>query len=144
MPRNCSAILAGAVLACTLAAPVPALAEEIDEMLARMMRMESAMQGEELEAALEKASHYPLGSEENPVRAASPVGQRAYLSHLRCPDWTRPAYTRSGNLGPGVYGNIVDAYRVTCMGQEPATVVMDMYHAGHVETRAVPGFAIEP
>ena len=112
------------------------------EMLARMLSGQSVMQGAQLDAALKAASAYPLGSRENPVRAAMPAGQRAYLARLRCPDGKTPTYSRAGNLGPGVYGNIVDAYQVECATQDMVTVVMDMYHQGYVEQRAVPGFTI--
>ena len=117
---------------------------DIDAMLGMMMRGESQMNGGELEAAIEAASAYPLGSRENPVRAHMPPGQRAYLSRLRCSDTSRPSFSRAGNLGPGVYGNIVDLYIVTCSGGEPerAEIVMDMYHAGYAEEEPVPGFGI--
>lgn len=117
---------------------------DLDGMLAMMMRGESQMKGSELEAAIEAASAYPLGSRENPVRAHMPPGQRDYLGRLRCSDSSRPNFSRSGNLGPGVYGNIVDLYIVTCPSGEPerAEIVMDMYHAGHSEDEPVPGFGI--
>lgn len=99
------------------------------------------MKGGALRAAIAAADAHPLGSARNPVRADAPEGQRAYLARLRCADGSRPDFTRTGNLGPGVFDTIVDAYRVTCAGQAPVEVVMDMYHR-HVETRPVPGFTI--
>lgn len=107
-----------------------------------MMAGQSQMQGAELERAVAAAAQYPLGSIQNPVRAAMPPGQRAYLSRLRCPDGATPSFTRRGNLGPGPYNNIIDDYAVTCPGKNPVSIVMDMYHAGYVENRAVPGFTI--
>jgi len=100
--------------------------------------------GAELDARIAKAQEFPLGSRENPVRADMPQGQRAYLSRLRCADGNAPEHRRLGNLGSGVFGSIVDGYRVTCPGSEPASVeiVMDMYHPGHQETAAVAGFDI--
>ena len=88
----------------------------------------------------------PLGSAGNPVRADMPAGQRAYLSRLRCANGRAPTFERRGNMGPGPYGSIIDAYSVTCAGSSPADSVvhMDMYHAGHVEAAAVPGFTIVP
>lgn len=88
----------------------------------------------------------PLGSAANPVRADMPPGQRAYLSRLRCADGKAPAFHRIGSMGDGPYGSIMDAYQLACAGSSPAEAVvhMDMYHPGHVEAAAVPGFTIIP
>jgi hypothetical protein len=88
----------------------------------------------------------PLGSEGNPVRADMPAGQRAYLARLRCSDGRAPAFQRIGSMGAGPYGSIVDGYQVDCAGASPASsvVYMDMYHPGHAEAAAVPGFTIVP
>jgi hypothetical protein len=83
-----------------------------------------------------------LGTETNPVRCEAPKGERQYLSRLRCDDGKRPAFSRIGSYGVGPYGNILDGYRVKCEGRDEATVFMDMYHEGHVEKEAVPGFTI--
>lgn len=83
-----------------------------------------------------------LGTKTNPVRCDDPKGERQYLNRLRCSDGKRPAYSRIGSFGLGPYGNILDGYRVKCEGGEEATVFMDMYHEGYVETDAVPGFTI--
>ena len=108
----------------------------------RIMAGESWLQGKELEAAIAKAEQHPLGSAENPVRTTMPQGQRLYLSRLRCSDGQAPKFYRQGNVGVGVFGNIVDLYIVTCEGGEPreSKVYMDMYHGGFIETRPVPGF----
>ena len=116
--------------------------DDIDAALALMMAGQSAVQGQDLDAALAEAARHPLGSEKNPVRAAMPAGQRAYLARLRCADGSAPRYERGGSLGLGPYGNIVDGYNVTCEGADPLWVVMDMYHAGYVEDRPLPGFTI--
>lgn len=102
--------------------------------------------GKKLEKLVKKAQKHPLGSKENPVRAEMPEGQRAYLGRLRCADGNAPAFGRVGNFGFGVFGRIIDGYRVVCQGSEPVetTIFMDMYHPGHIETVAVPGFAIVP
>lgn len=115
---------------------------ELETAVSRMLAGQSATQGADLDAALAAADQHPLGSEGNPVRASMPVGQRAYLDRLRCGDGSAPAYFRAGNLGPGVFGNIVDSYQVTCPGGQAKQVVMDMYHQGYVESRPVPGFTI--
>lgn len=126
----------------TMVAPQAEVAN--DDSLVRMLAGESAVTGSELEQAIAEASRYPLGSRENPVRAARPQGQRAYLSRLRCADLSRPEFTRAGNVGLGPFGNIVDAYVVRCEGGEPAsrTIYMDMYHSGYEEFEAVDGYGI--
>lgn len=113
-----------------------------DPVLVRMLSGQSQTQGAELDTALADASQHPLGSDRNPVRASRPEGQRAYLDRLRCGDGSAPSNSRVGNFGIGVFGNIVDGYQVTCPGDEPKMVVMDMYHAGYVENAPVPGFTI--
>ncbi len=99
-----------------------------------------------LGAALTEAARHPLGSEENPVRADMPGGQRAYLARLRCTNDAPPTWRRVGNLGSGVFGSIVDQYDVRCEGAHPprTIIVMDMYFKGHVEARAIDGFEIAP
>lgn len=83
-----------------------------------------------------------LGTQTNPVRCEDPKGERQYLSRLRCTDGKRPEYSRVGSFGVGPYGNILDGYSVKCSGREEVIVFMDMYHEGHVEKEAVPGFHI--
>lgn len=99
-----------------------------------------------LSAAIRDATQHPLGSQANPVRSDAPGGQRAYLARLRCADGQAPSYNRSGNLGFGVFGSIVDAYEVKCVGSSPAqaTIIMDMYFPGYVETKPTAGFTIRP
>jgi hypothetical protein len=104
--------------------------------------MGNATRGPSLERAIAAADQYPLGSERNPVRAELPEGQHAYLRRLRCADGRPPQWGRQGNVGIGAFGNIADLYIVTCAGQPPSSIYMDMYHRGHVEQRAVPGFTI--
>lgn len=130
-------------LASALAAPSAAQGRpnEARDMM-RAMGMKT-MSGKKLEKAIAKAERNPLGSKANPVRENMPTGQLAYLGRLRCPDGAKPAYTRDGNVGLGVYKNIVDAYSVTCPGAAPVKVYMDMYHDGP-ENRPVPGFTIVP
>jgi hypothetical protein len=102
----------------------------------------SGLQGKKLEKAVAKAEAIPLGSKANPVRENMPKGELAYLNRLRCADGAKPAVSRSGNVGSGIYGNIVDLFQVTCPGAKPVAVYMDMYHDGP-ETRPIPGFTME-
>jgi hypothetical protein len=133
--------LALAACATILCASAPARA---GDPLADMMAGKSATKGKKLQKAIEKADAHPLGSEQNPVRAAMPQGQRAYLADLRCSDGKPPEFNRIGNMGIGTFGNIVDAYSLRCEGSEPAasTIYMDMYHAGYREKRAPLGFTL--
>jgi hypothetical protein len=104
------------------------------------------LKGARLEAAIAKASAYPLGSRENPVRVSMPQGQHAYLRRLRCSNDKAPTFERVGNFGPGVFGSIIDGYQVTCTGDGPPAetmIYMDMYHPDHDETAAPPGFTFK-
>jgi hypothetical protein len=83
----------------------------------------------------------PLGSKENPVRAFQPPGERDYLSRLVCRDGSRPSFRRTGSIGPGPYTTILNAYEVKCR-EVAHQVIIDMYHPGYVECRAVPGFSL--
>lgn len=110
------------------------------------MAGQSQMAGARLDRATAAASRHPLGSMKNPVRAQMPEGERAYLARLRCGNGQAPVVEGRSNVGIGVYGNIIDAYSVNCGDAAPGRVQvhMDMYHRGHVETQAVPGFTIVP
>ena len=114
--------------------------------LNRAMAGESQTSGSALERRIAAAARHPLGANEKPVRAAMPPGQQAYLRRLRCSDGRTPSFNRVGNVGLGVYRNIVDHYRVDCGAAAPGRVdvYMDMYHRGYVEDRPVPGFTIVP
>ena len=103
-----------------------------------------ALEGEELEKALAEASKHPLGSEQNPVRVNMPAGQRAYLSRLRCENGKKAKFERGGSVGASPFGSIVDVYEVKCGKSAPGNVsiYLDMYHPGHHEENAVPGFTI--
>lgn len=138
MWRFAGAGLAIAVLAAGAAEAKP----QVNDM-ARMMKGlgGGGKTGGKLEKAIAKAAAHPLGSRDNPVRANMPDGQRAYLSRLRCANGQAPEFHRAGNIGPGIYGYIVDDYRVSCAGAAPVSVIIDMYHV-HVEQQPVPGFTI--
>jgi hypothetical protein len=115
-----------------------------DISLDRALAGQSQTSGSKLDRAIAAAAKHPFGSKLNPVRASMPQGQHAYLRRLRCSDGQAPQFDRIGNYGLGVYGNIIDGYAVDCGSAAPGKVeiFMDMYHAGYVETRPVPGFTI--
>lgn len=102
--------------------------------------------GADLHARIAKASSQPLGSQANPVRVNMPAGQHAYLRRLRCADGSAPGFERVGSFGPGVFGSIIDGYKVACAGGDPKPGVlsMDMYHPDHDETAAPPGYTLAP
>ena len=139
-------ILSAAAIATLAVLPACATQPADDAMLSRMLAGQSQLSGRSLDQAIAQAATNPLGSKENPVRAAMPDGQRAYLARLRCSDGNVPAFHRLGNTGLGPDGNFVDVYSVDCGEAAPgkASVHMDMYHAGHVENGAVPGFGLDP
>lgn len=114
------------------------------DIMMAMQRGISPLPPEELAARLAWASAYPLGSTNNPVRAEMPEGERAYLMRLRCEDGSRPQIGQRHNVGMGLYVSIVDVYPLDCGDVAPGAVEvhMDMYHAGHVENEAPPGFRI--
>ncbi|ANU07012.1 hypothetical protein [Paraurantiacibacter namhicola] len=115
-----------------------------DDYLSKMFSGKPFLEGDAMAAALAEADKFPLGSSKNPVRVSQPQGQRAYLRRLRCPGGDQPAFGRVGNVGPGVFDSIVDLYEVECADGSVHEIYMDMYHAGHVEDRPVPGFTITP
>jgi hypothetical protein len=135
--------IAAAMMAAALLA---GCAAKQDISLERALAGQSQKSGSALDRAIAAAAQYPFGSQKNPVRAAMPQGQHAYLRRLRCSNAQAPQFDRMGNYGLGVYGNIIDGYAVDCGSAAPGKVeiFMDMYHAGYVETRPVPGFTIVP
>lgn len=108
------------------------------------MLMGSCLSPAELKKAIAAAQAFPLGSKQNPIRSDMPPGERAYLSRLRCSDGKPPEFSRSGSVGTGPYGGILDLYQLRCSSGQPATaaVYVDMYHPGYQEAQAVPGFTI--
>ena len=85
-------------------------------------------------------------SPDNPVTCHLPVGERAYLTELRCPSGTSYRFRRQGSVGgscpepethegphtdPSQPGSVpVDHYELTCSCGEEHTrdVYLDMYH----------------
>lgn len=136
-----SKLLAALILLGAAAGPAAAQGRPNE---ARDMMRELGMgglSGKKLARAIAKAELSPLGSKANPVRENMPTGELAYLARLRCADGSTPAADRQGNVGTGIYRNIVDLYSVTCAGAASVEVYMDMYHDGP-ELRPIPGFTI--
>ena len=132
-------IFAAAMLLSSCASPAP---EADDDLMAMMFGV-----GPERSAQIASGlTGKPLGSEANPIRADMPPGQRSYLNRLRCANGSAPTHSRIGSMGIGPYGSVVDGYEVLCTGSSPArsVLILDMYHPGHVEGAAPPGFTITP
>jgi hypothetical protein len=134
-----------ALTALGCAAAVPVAAQQRPNEARDMMRAIGmhGLEGKKLAKAIARAETHPLGTKANPVRENMPEGEWAYLDRLRCADGRKPAASRVGNVGTGVYRNIVDLFQVTCPGAAPVDVYMDMYHDGP-ELRPIPGFTMAP
>jgi hypothetical protein len=92
---------------------------------------------------LERVQSNPLGSKENPVRVQGVEGEYRYLARLRCPEGKPPVVDRIGSSGDmSPYGSIMDMYNAVCDAPPKRVIFVDMYHPGHVEATAVPGFTI--
>ena len=86
---------------------------------------------------------HPLGSAKNPVKVQGVEGEYRYLARLRCPEDKPPVVERLGSAGEmSPYGSIMDIYQAACDAPPAFTIFVDMYHPGHVELAAVPGFTI--
>lgn len=98
-----------------------------------------------LARAIAAAEAHPLGTLENPIRVGGPLGERAYLARLRCSDGSLPVIGTASPIGIAAFGSVANVFPVECAkARIQARIVMDMYHAEHIENRAPPGFTIEP
>lgn len=133
-----------AILAATLAFTACA-AQEKKKSSANCDPME-LLQGKScIEPDYQEIAKHPLGSEDNPVRAAGVAGQREYLSRLICADGQPiTQFSRVGSVGEGPYGFILDLYEVTCntdQGFVTHSVYMDLYHKDYRESLPAKGFS---
>src|SRR5688500_8399906 len=90
-------------LALVCVVTIPAAAQKVPNEGRDMMRQlgGGGLSGKKLAKAIARAEASPLGSKANPIRENMPQGQLAYLRRLRCPDGTKPAFDRQGNVGMG-------------------------------------------
>lgn len=104
--------------------------------------------GKTVEVNAEEIAKHPLGSAGNPIRCTMPAGERAYLNRLRCENGRKPRYERSGSVGLGPYGKVMDLYDVECFRRisspKKFEIYMDMYHVDYHELEPVEGFTIVP
>jgi len=108
---------------------------------AHLVRAEIGESDAELEALVAAADRSPLGSLTNPVRVGGPDGERAYLARLRCADGAAPRIGPRGEGGAGGFGSVTGSFVLECPAG-PLTVITDIYHEGHVETRAPNGLVL--
>jgi hypothetical protein len=129
-----------AILAFTLLAGCASPSKD-DEMMSAMFSGKAPRTLSE--AQMQEVLKHPLGTKENPVRVEGVEGEYLYLARLRCPEGKPPVVDRVGSAGDmSPYGSIMDIYNVVCDAPPNHTVFVDMYHPGHVESAAVPGFTI--
>jgi hypothetical protein len=135
-------------IAAVLIGVTPAAAQKIGERTVKpqevLAALGSGLSDEAIARDIEAAEAHPLGTIENPVRVGGPEGERAYIARLRCGDGSAPQAGSRSAAGVGAFGSLVNRYRLDCGAAAPGTVdlVFDMYHDGHVETRAPHGLAI--
>ena len=138
--------LAAAAVAC-LAVPALALKPPRAESPASPEALKAfgeANSDDALAAAIAAADHHPLGTLDNPIRAAGPDGAKAYLARLRCADGSVP---KLGAIAPGAadsYGTLTDLHPATCGAAPPINLFVDVYHEEHAETRPPAGFTLAP
>jgi hypothetical protein len=147
--RSIKSLLIPLAAAALLATPAHALKPPREESPTPRALLDGVGMGtsdEEMEREIAAADRHPLGSRDNPIRVGGPEGERAYLARLRCADSSPPAIGARTAAGVGAFGSIVASYLVDCgmAGPAKAEIVMDMYHEGHAEDRAPPGFTIKP
>jgi hypothetical protein len=137
------------VLAAAALLAAPAAAQKLgartaspEQLLGQMAAADPEGEMEQIAAA---AAAHPLGTLENPVRVGGPEGARAYIARLRCADGSRPKPGGHSPGAAGAYGSVTELYRLDCGAAAPGRVslVIDLYHAEHVETRAATGFDID-
>jgi hypothetical protein len=108
---------------------------------AMVAQMSQTSPEDEMRALVAAADAHPLGTIENPVRVGGPAGERAYLARLRCADGAAPRIGARREAGIGAFGSVVTAYQLSC-SEADRSLVFDMYHEEHVETRAPAGFTL--
>ena len=136
-------ILAALLLAAPAAAQQPRLGQRTTSPDAMVAQMSQVSPEEEMRALVAAADSHPLGTLENPIRVGGPDGERTYLAHLRCAGGAAPRIGARREAGVGAFGSVVGAYEVIC-GDASASIVFDMYHEEHVESRAPAGFTLAP
>jgi hypothetical protein len=97
-----------------------------------------------LQAEIEAAAAFPLGSLRNPVRVGGPEGRNAYVARLRCADGKAPHAAPAVPGGTGGFGTVTELIALDCAAAAPGRfdLFLDLYHEEHVEDRAPAGFTV--
>jgi hypothetical protein len=99
----------------------------------------------ELQAEIDAAAAFPLGSLRNPVRVGGPEGRNFYVSRLRCGDGRPPHVTPAVPGGTGGFGTVTELIALDCAAAPGRfDLFLDLYHEEHVEDRAPAGFTLAP
>jgi hypothetical protein len=146
MPTTAAALAAALLLALQATPPPPPIGQRDVQPQQLLGQASPGDVMAEIEAQAAAAAAHPLGTAENPVRVGGPEGERAYLARLRCANGRAPDVGDRREAGVGAYGSIVASYAVDCGAAAPgrASIVLDMYHEEHRETRAPAGFTLVP
>src|ERR1700733_6698329 len=101
------------LIAAILIFAAPALAQDHPRVGARttspeamVAQMNPASPEEEMSQLIAAADAHPLGTLENPARAAGPDGERAYLVRLHCTDGAAVRIGARREAGIGPYGSV--------------------------------------
>jgi hypothetical protein len=133
-----------------LATPAAAGADDLGKRTAPpetlMAGIGSGVSDAALQAEIEAAAAFPLGSLRNPVRVGGPEGRNAYVARLRCADGRPPHATPAVPGGTGGFGTVTELIALDCAAAAPGRfdLFLDLYHEEHVEDRAPAGFTLAP
>jgi hypothetical protein len=146
MPTSAAALAAALLLALQTTPPSPPIGERTATPQQLLGQASAGDVMAEIEAQAAAAAAHPLGTAENPVRVGGPEGERAYLARLRCANGRAPAVGERREAGVGAYGSVVAAYPLDCGAAAPGrvSIILDMYHEEHRESRAPAGFTVAP
>jgi hypothetical protein len=146
MPTSAAALAAALLLTLQTTPPSPPIGQRTATPQQLLGQAAAGDVMAEIEAQAAAAAVHPLGTAENPVRVGGPEGERAYLARLRCANGRTPEVGARREAGVGAYGSVVASYPLDCGAGASgrASVVLDMYHEEHRETRAPAGFTIVP
>ena len=141
-----AAALAAALLVAAQSTPTPPIGRRTVPPQQMLVEVAPGDVAAEIEAQAAAAAAFPFGTAQNPVRVGGPDGERAYLARLRCANGEAPAVGERREAGVGAYGSVVAAYSIDCGAAAPGrtSIVLDMYHEEHRETRAPAGFTLAP
>ncbi|MEA2999306.1 MAG: hypothetical protein QOK17_1139 [Sphingomonadales bacterium] len=134
----------------TLLFAAPAAADDLGKRNAPPEKLLAGIGGgvsdAELQAEIDAAAAFPLGSLRNPVRVGGPEGRNVYVARLRCADGKPPHAASAVPGGTGGFGTVTELVALDCAAAAPGRfdLILDLYHEEHVEDRAPAGFTLAP